>query len=417
MVTLSELEDVLGSRGRIRVAKVFFENENDLLSIRKTSKLANIAYSKAYRYVKELEKAGLVRKYHKYYIINKDSEIYEKLKPLFLEEVKNESAMSGLAKKFLDIVKSHKSCGIYVHHNADPDAVGSGVSLSIALKKLGISNEVVVPASLSAQSKALLSKYPYPVVEKSKGEHDLIIVVDTASEEQIPCVDLEGKTIIVIDHHQHGELREKAHLAIIDPNVKATSILVYELIKSMKVNVDAQIQFFLSVGIVADTGFLRKATNREIKILAELMKNVELQEVMSAIHMERSRSERIAVLKAMRRMKVYDVDGTLLAISEIGSFEAACALAMVKVGADVAIVANIGKNEIRISCRTNEEASKKLTLVRIFKKLEKILHGQSGGHETAISFNGSAPENWDDARELILKELESKTKKKIKRIG
>ncbi len=324
--------------------------------------------------------------------------------------------MKDAADRMLKILKKHGSCCICVHHNADPDAIGSAIALSIVLKKLEIPNEVVAPQSLSAQSKALLRKYPYPVRKKCEKKHSLIIVVDTASMEQLRGMEFEGKSIIVIDHHKHGSLRDKAELAIIRPEVMATSIIVYELIKAIGITLEAQLQFFLAVGIVADTGFLRNATNTELRVLAELLQDVELQDVMSAIHLSKDRSERIAMLKSMGRMQVYDANGMLVSISEIGSFEASCALAILKAGADIAIVANIGRDEIRISCRANEEASKSLKLVGLFKQLEPVLNGESGGHETAISLNGRAPEKWDEAKNLILKELEVRTKKKIKRI-
>ncbi len=417
MVNVSDLEKILGSKGRIRILAVFFENEDSLLSIREASKLADIAYSKAHKYIKELEEAGILRKYHRYYMLNKNSKYYEKLQGLFVSEKSQKHVYTTEAKELVELLQKYGCCDIYVHHNADPDAIGSAIALATALKKMGIRCDVIAPASLSAQSKALLKKYPYPIKPKSEMTCDLVIIVDTASEEQLAGVNLDGKTIIVIDHHQEGNLKKKAYLTMIDPEARASAVLVYELLKAMNVKIDTQIAFFIAAGIIADTGFLRNARNREIKVMAELAEYVNIQQAMASIHLERDRSERIAILKSMRRAEVYIVDNFLVAISEIGSFEAACALAIMRAGADVAIVANVGKSEIRISCRTSVDACKKLNLKDVFKKLEKVLDGQSGGHETALSFNGKSPENWDEAKDIILKELETNSRKKIKRIA
>ena len=417
MSTSAELEKVLGSRGRIRILAAFFENEDELLSIRQASMIAGMAYSKAHKYVTEMERLGVLKKYHRHYMINKNHNLYENLRNLFIPKKEEPCQITREAKQFLDLLKLHTGCGIYVHHNADPDAIGSAVALAIAIKKLGIECEIIAPASISAQSKALLQKYPYPVSMRDTHNHGLAVVVDTASAEQLPGVNLEGREIVIIDHHREGGLRARASMAIIDPEARACAVLVFQLLKSMNIRIDAQIAFFLAVGLVADTGFLRNATSREIKIMAELVEHIDLQEVMASIHMERDRSEKLAILKAMRRMEVYDAEGILVVISEIGSYEASCALAILRAGADVAIVANVGRDEIRISCRANINASRQLELDKIFKMLESVLDGQSGGHETALSFNGRKPENWDDAKELILKQIQTGVKKKIKRIA
>ena len=63
----------------------------------------------------------------------------------------------------MDEVGNHEKAQIIVHHNADPDAVGSAAAFALALKHKGMRVTVSAPLGISRQGRSVLEKYPFLV--------------------------------------------------------------------------------------------------------------------------------------------------------------------------------------------------------------------------------------------------------------
>src|SRR5438067_11662991 len=105
-------------------------------------------------------------------------------------------------------------------------------------------------------------------------------------------------------------------------------------------------------------------------------------------------SMRKATLVAATRARVETVgDGWLVATSEVGAFDAAAAQALVRAGADVALVASERPDRARISLRASTRAlAKGVHLGEIANAAARDVEGWSGGgHEGAAGLSGAPP--------------------------
>lgn len=329
-----------------------------------------------------------------------------------------ESNISGIKSA----LKAHRSAIIIIHHNADPDAMGSAVALARGLSQLGVSSEVCAPLGLSLQSRNILTQYPYHVKEGNDIRFQkLIFIVDTSTPEQIGNIALPADAVVVIlDHHEEGKLFGRANFRFLKKDSHATAFIVFELFDALNLKITAEIALFLLCGIVADTGFLRMVTAKELKATAKLLEvaGVELEGIYGALSVREDISERIAKLKAMKRMKVFRLGDVIVAFAASGSFESQTALSIMKQGADIAFVENIDakKPEYRISGRMKQHLAEKLDLSKLIKAVEPIIEGSAGGHPTAASANGKNARSSARVEAKLLESLEKVLGQKRKQL-
>lgn len=325
-----------------------------------------------------------------------------------------------------DAIGANKSASIIVHHNADPDAIGSAIAMARGMAQFGIKSDIYAPLGVSLQSKTLLEKYPYPIIEskerlKSIALSRLVFVIDSSSPEQIGNLEIpKDSALVIIDHHEEGALFSKAQIRFVDKSAHAAAFMVYSTLRNISAKITSEIAFFLLCGIVADTAFLRMIASKELRIASELLESagIELDEIYAAISVPEDISERIAKLKSFKRMKAYRLGDTLVAFSSSGSFESQAALALVKSGADIAFVENVDekKPEYRMSGRMRQGLLNKIDLSKLMKSIEPLIEGSAGGHPTAASANGKNAKNGKIAEETLLKLIENalgKTRKTI----
>jgi nanoRNase/pAp phosphatase (c-di-AMP/oligoRNAs hydrolase) len=102
-------------------------------------------------------------------------------------------------------------------------------------------------------------------------------------------------------------------------------------------------------------------------------------------------SERVARLKASKRIKLIRVNDWLLAFSNVSAYQASAARALISVGAHVAVVAGQKEEKLQISLRATQDFHEKtrVHLGRdIAKPLGEYLHGMGGGHAVSAGVNG-----------------------------
>ncbi|MEM2969982.1 MAG: DHHA1 domain-containing protein, partial [Candidatus Bathyarchaeia archaeon] len=103
-------------------------------------------------------------------------------------------------------------------------------------------------------------------------------------------------------------------------------------------------------------------------------------------------SERIARLKASRRMKLLRINNWLIAFSHVRSFQASAARAIVEMGAHLAVVGGQKDDQLQISIRSDQEFYAQTGFhvgKDLAKPLGEFLHGMGGGHSTAAGINGT----------------------------
>ena len=410
------LENILGAKSKLKIIRSLINTKNTPQSIHSISETANVPYSVAYKDIHILKDSEFIIEQKNKFRLNRSHTLYRKIARLFSEEENSaEISISNRQKK--DIAKiaaelqNHQKAQIIVHHNADPDAIGSAIALAIALKHQDMRVTVSAPLGISRQGRRVLDKYPFHIREETEKNPSLVFIVDSSSSEQIGKLTFRtNPKIILIDHHQRGNLAKDADFTFIDTEAHSTAILVYRLIVSLGIPVVSHAAPYILCGIVADTGFLRIADKKDIDVLDELLNYAELGEIFDALTVKEDISERIAKLKVMKRTELYRIRNLIIAFSRAGSFESRAALHIIKTGADIAIVFNIKKDEMRISARVRKYLSEDIDLVKMLKIAEPLIDGSVGGHAEAASANGKNPKNAQKIKNIILKEFEKRAK-------
>ena len=161
------------------------------------------------------------------------------------------------------------------HVRPDGDALGSQLALGLSLKQLGkdvrIWNEEGMLEKYSFLPNAnLLTKPP-----AEPEDVDVAIALDTAIQNRLgnslPAV-RSAKVWINIDHHPSNP--GYGDLVYIDPKSPATGQILFDLIKSEKLPIDAAIAENLYVAVSTDTGSFQypNTTARTLEIAAELVR-------------------------------------------------------------------------------------------------------------------------------------------------
>jgi len=286
------------------------------------------------------------------------------------------------------------------HHNADPDAVCSAFAFSQLLRRLRPKLNIKIAAAQgpSRLSKFVLKSLPMTLTDQPDIEAaDVIALLDTNTIQQLDEWGERIKTakasIIVIDHHaSHPETERLATITVADETASSTCEIIYRLFKEAEAKLTPNEAKALFLGIAFDTKHFILASSTTLKILADLVEvGVKAEEALSLLSLPMDPSERIARLKACKRVKLFRINNWLIAFSHVSAYQASAARALVALGAHVAIVAGEQAEKVQVSMRASREFHEKtgVHLGRdIAKPLGEYLHGMGGGHAVSAGANG-----------------------------
>src|SRR6059036_1156113 len=173
------------------------------------------------------------------------------------------------------VLREHQRFAILGHVRPDGDALGSQLALALSLQALGkkvrLWNEDGMLEKYSFLPRAELVTKPPAKAE----DVDVAIALDTAIQNRLgtalPAV-RSAKVWINIDHHPSNP--GYGDLVYINPKAPATGQILFELIRSEKLPIDAAIAENLYVAISTDTGSFQypNTTARTFEIAAELVR-------------------------------------------------------------------------------------------------------------------------------------------------
>lgn len=286
------------------------------------------------------------------------------------------------------------------HHNADPDAICAAFAFSQFLERLRpkLNTEIGAAQGPSRLSKFMLKSLPMKLAKQPRiGDADIIVLLDTNTVQQLDewseRVRASNSPLIVIDHHaSHPETERLATISIADEEASSTCEIVYRFFKETEVELTKTEAMALFLGIAFDTRHFVLANSATLKTVADLVDaGVNAKETLSLLSLPMEYSERIARLKASRRVKLMKIGDWLVALSHIGAYQASAARALVALGAHVAMVAGQRENKLQVSLRACSDFHEKtgIHLGRdIANPLGKYLHGMGGGHSISAGANG-----------------------------
>jgi len=143
---------------------------------------------------------------------------------------------------------------IFIHHNPDGDAVGSGLALSLALQQLGQSVPVICADPVPHRYEFLpaTNRISSDVPEYFK----VAVVLDAADRLQLGSLADEperAETVVWIDHHHTGQ--GGGNIDYLDRAAAATALLIHRVIEALGAEITADIATCLYTGLATDTGF------------------------------------------------------------------------------------------------------------------------------------------------------------------
>lgn len=178
----------------------------------------------------------------------------------------------------IKLIKSSKNILILTHKNPDGDAVGSVLGLAQALSSLDNKKIECFSRSEVPEVFKFLSGVSNIKNQISPRHYDLIILLDCAFFARTGIDDIKEvvsshDNLLVIDHHPKNKVEQDCEL-IIDDEASSTAILIYNLLKEMRIKITKNISDCLLTGIFTDTGGFQHSNTdpQSLETAAELMR-------------------------------------------------------------------------------------------------------------------------------------------------
>ncbi len=308
------------------------------------------------------------------------------------------------------------------HRGADVDALASAAIVRLLL--LGKNYvEIGVPEHLNNSAKRLAETMEIPYsLTPDFSFFDTLVIVDLNSYGMLGSFAEKVKNfsgnIFLFDHHSKGKdkIAKEEDSIIVEDAASTTEVLWRFLSANAQDKLNEKIALLTACGIIADTAHFSFASKNTFKVMAEVFEKTDktLSELIELFSVKRELSERIALLKAAQRTKLFRVNKLLIVLSEIGAFESQSAAALIHLGADVAFVGTAEDHNIRVSGRARFSLIQEYNLdlaKDIFHKLSDFFEGEGGGHATAAAFTGKASST-DQVLHKCLELLIAKIKEK-----
>lgn len=298
------------------------------------------------------------------------------------------------------------------HAHADVDALGSAVGLATSHPGEAVVAEPDVAESarpLLAEAEVATDATPDPAA------FDAVAVVDTSARDRVDYLDLgtvpEAVPLVVVDHHEPGDLVADAAASWVVPDAGATAELVYDLVIDAGWGLTPTGAYGLAAGILDDTGFLRYAGPDSFERVIELLPATgeRARDLPGLLAEDPDFSERMACAKGVVRTEGYRVGDTetLVGLTRTSWHQAAVARALRGAGFDAVVVLSAREDEaeVWVTGRCTERAG--LDLPReLLGPLAEAFGGEGGGHAGA----GVAKLTTTDAdavSEAVLERLEA----------
>ena len=192
-----------------------------------------------------------------------------------------------------DIIKTKKYALILSHQGPDGDSIGSSVSLSLYLNKIGIENKIIFPdpypsfySWINGIENSIISSENLELIDDLFNKSDLIFCLDFNHRTRVGIdlspllINLSEKYVIVVDHHTDPE--NFGDFEIIDTNASSTCELVFNLIKSNGDLhlIDIPIAESLYIGLITDTGsFKYSSVTSHTHFIASKLKEIGMNHV------------------------------------------------------------------------------------------------------------------------------------------
>ena len=167
-----------------------------------------------------------------------------------------------ISSNLLNLIKQNKSFLIAGHINPEGDSIGSCLALALGIKKMGnktvsVLSKDPVPENLKFLPSAKTVRQTPP-----RRKFDVVFLVDCNTPARTGFENFNAKKTAVIDHHvlsaaERSWFSKEVSASLVDLKAAAAGLLVYKVLKALKVPINKQISTNLYTAILVDTGGFR----------------------------------------------------------------------------------------------------------------------------------------------------------------
>ena len=291
----------------------------------------------------------------------------------------------------------NKKILLLAHAGADIDSIASAGALYFSLKNkknacIGVPDHINQSAAAFAKNMHI----PFKINPSFEG-FDFILAFDFCGLEmagtQKEKIKNFGGEIFVFDHHKktNNPVAWQKNSLIEEKAVSATEV-VYSWLAKSRVKLNKKSAACIACGVIVDSAGFHVADHNTFRIMAKVVEKSKLSfsGLVSLFEVSRDISEKIAKLKAARRVRIFKSFDNLIAFSNVGSFESSSAMSLVFLGAGIAFVGSGQGGKILVSARAKNSVIEKtgFDLVKhVFVPLQEKFGGSGGGHCGAAAFN------------------------------
>ena len=174
--------------------------------------------------------------------------------------------------KVIEILKNAQTVAIFMHINADCDAMGSSLALQKALISLGKVADVFVDSQFQSSFK-VFGNLDF-VNKQTCPKYDLSVCLDCSTEARLGkykhLYKKFAKDTLLIDHHVSGS--ERYCNTNYERNTSSTAEILFDVIDLLDAGFSQDICKFLLAGIFTDTGkFTHKVSSKTFLVAYRLL--------------------------------------------------------------------------------------------------------------------------------------------------
>ena len=327
-------------------------------------------------------------------------------------------------KKLIKKLKNSKfnSLAIIGHKSVDPDAVAASFGMKFLIEQLHPKTIVdVLIDGISDPTKEIFQYFNLNYFDEIKKKYDFLVIVDVNVPTQLGkfkelVLSKEKEKIIIIDHHSISDFsKDETITSYIDDERTSTSEMICEIMFDLNLKPSKDLMTLLMSGILYDSRRFFSLNKPLLKIVEKMFDyEVDYDLAINLIQRDYDNSEKIARLKCASRLHTQKLHGWQIAWSRIGSHEGTCARSILDLGADVALIYSLRKNETRLNVRAKAIFYHKTNIhfgQDIMNVLGKEFEGEGGGHSTAAALNIPRQISEKELKQALFKLLENQIKK------
>jgi len=274
------------------------------------------------------------------------------------------------------------------HVGGDADSIASAFVMQSLLKEAGLEVAgLFIPEPVSESSTRLLELLGLGF-SSDLPEADRYMALDVGSLEQLGSFrDQVLDRLTIIDHHERMGGEGSVYAVYASSQYQSTSEIILELADRMGYGLSEIEATALLAGIYYDTVRLTVADPETLMKVGRLGSLGAIpKRLLPLLEAPMSDSERMARLKAAKRIRIYRCGELIVVVSRVGAHRASAARGLVSLGAHIAIVGDEVNGTVDLSFRGSSDVRERydINLVRdVVSPLAERLGGGGGGHASA----------------------------------